>query len=79
MERVHDNSDWTLLDPTDTGELGERWGGRFTALYAVYEGTLSSATRMPARELWEIIADAQRDGGRIRTVFWCTINRECVA
>ncbi|KAI0722463.1 hypothetical protein C8Q76DRAFT_691246 [Earliella scabrosa] len=74
MERVHANGDWTLLDPADTGELGERWGGRFTALYAVYEATLSSATRMPARELWEIIAEAQREGGRIRIVFWCTIN-----
>ncbi|KAI0722573.1 ribonucleotide reductase, partial [Earliella scabrosa] len=77
MERMHVNGQWTLFNPADAADLGQLWGGRFTARYTQYESAHATAIRIPARELWETIAAAQRDHPeRFRTVFWCTLNRK---
>lgn len=56
MERVENNSDWTLFSPDDTPELHETWGDQFRQHYLHYEqqaqeGKIRSKT-IKAVTLW---------------------------
>ena len=78
MERVRQNDEWTFLDAAHATELEELWGGRLTARYVCLEATMSEATRVPARDVWQAINDAEVNGHRIKCVFWCAMNGKCI-
>ena len=74
MERLQENASWTVFDPAAAPDLGHLYSGRFTARYVYYEAALQNAVQVSARELWQSIADAQQDGGRVKCVYWCALN-----
>jgi len=62
MERVKQNSKWTLMCPDVCPGLSDVWGDKFKILYEKYEQSGLGKT-IQARELWFQIMDAQMETG----------------
>ena len=63
MERVKDNSKWSLFCPDECPGLADVYGDNFVALYEKYELSGKSRKTMNARDLWFKILDAQMETG----------------
>ncbi len=63
MQRVEEDGDWCLMDPSECPGLSDTWGDKFVELYAKYEAEGKFRKRMPAKKLWQLILDAQIQTG----------------
>ncbi|WP_333874789.1 ribonucleoside-diphosphate reductase subunit alpha [Methylobacter sp.] len=57
MQRVSDNTDWTLFSPSDVPDLHDKFGNAFATAYCEYErradlGEIKQFKRVPALQLW---------------------------
>lgn len=74
MERVENDEEWSLFDPTEAKGLPETWGDEFRKLYLKYEKTLSRVV-VPAQKLFKAIINAQIETGTPYMVYKDTCNR----
>jgi len=63
MERVKDNTKWSLFCPHECPGLADVYGDNFNALYEKYEATTVCRKTVNARDLWFKILDAQMETG----------------
>jgi ribonucleoside-diphosphate reductase alpha chain len=63
MERVKDNSKWSLFCPNECPGLADVYGEKFRELYAQYETEGRARKVVNARDLWFRILDAQMETG----------------
>jgi ribonucleotide reductase alpha subunit len=63
MERVKNNSKWSLMCPHECSGLSDCYGAKFVELYEKYEGEGKIRKSVNARELWFKILDAQMETG----------------
>ncbi|CAK82287.1 unnamed protein product (macronuclear) [Paramecium tetraurelia] len=63
MQRVKDDSDWTLMCPNECPGLQDCYGQEFNKLYTDYESKNMGRVTMKARQLWQEIIDAQISTG----------------
>ena len=63
MERVKNNSKWSLFCPHECPGLSNVFGDKFIALYETYENQGKSRKIVNARDLWFKILDSQMETG----------------
>ncbi|PRM90188.1 ribonucleoside-diphosphate reductase subunit alpha [Aliarcobacter cryaerophilus] len=64
MERVLEDSHWTLFDPVEVKDLSEYFGEEFTAKYIAYENNDSvTKNRIKAKDLWKKILTSYFESG----------------
>ena len=63
MERVKNNSNWSLFCPHECPGLSDVFGDKFVALYETYENQGKSRKIVNARDLWFKILDSQMETG----------------
>ena len=63
MERVKDNSKWSLLCPHECPGLSDVYGDKFKELYETYEAAGKVRKTVNARDLWFKILDSQMETG----------------
>ncbi len=63
MERVRDNSEWTLFSPDEAPGLDDVYGEEFNALYTKYEGEGKGRKSIKAQDLWYKIIESQIETG----------------
>ena len=64
MERVLEDSYWTLFDPVEVKDLSEYFGEEFTAKYIAYENSDSvTKNRIKAKDLWKKILNSYFESG----------------
>jgi ribonucleotide reductase alpha subunit len=63
MERVKNNSTWSLFCPHECGGLSDVYGDKFNELYEKYEMEGLAKKNINARDLWFKILDAQMETG----------------
>ncbi len=76
MERVLEDSHWTLFDPYEVKDLSELHGDAFRAKYLEYEADESiTKDRMKAKDLWKKILTSYFESGSPFLCFKDTANR----
>nr|VWO98948.1 N/A [Ganoderma boninense] len=63
MRRLDANEMWTLLDPMQAPGLDGLYGDAFDCAYEAYEAQGLATSTLPARVLWDVIADGIRESG----------------
>ena len=64
MERVLEDSYWTLFDPVEVKDLSEYFGEEFTAKYIAYENSDNvTKNRIKAKDLWKKILTSYFESG----------------
>ncbi len=63
MQRVEEDSEWTLMCPNECPGLCDVYGKEFEELYTKYEKKGKGRKSIKARELWEKILEAQIETG----------------
>ena len=63
MERVKENTKWSLMCPHECPGLSDVYGDQFKELYEKYEAEGKSRKTVSARDLWFKILDAQMETG----------------
>lgn len=76
MNRVRDNSTWTLFSPDEAPGLHETYGEEFEELYRKYESEGKGRKTIEARVLWEHIVQAQIETGTPYILFKDHANRK---
>jgi ribonucleoside-diphosphate reductase alpha subunit len=76
MQRVVADAEWTLMCPNECPGLPDVWGERFNELYTEYERTGKGRRTIRARELWQMIIDAQIETGTPYMLFKDACNRK---
>lgn len=74
MERVENDEEWSLFDPSEAKGLCDVWGDDFRSLYTRYEKTLSR-TVIPAQKLFKAIINSQIETGTPYMLYKDTCNR----
>jgi len=76
MERVLEDSHWTLFDPYEVKDLSECYGDEFKAKYIAYENDESiTKDRMKAKDLWKKILTSYFEVGSPFLCFKDNANR----
>ncbi len=76
MERVLEDSYWTLFDPYEVKDLSECYGDEFKAKYIAYENDESiTKDRMKAKDLWKKILTSYFESGSPFLCFKDNANR----
>ncbi|QKF58168.1 ribonucleoside-diphosphate reductase subunit alpha [Aliarcobacter lanthieri] len=76
MERVLEDSYWTLFDPVEVKDLSECYGEEFKTKYIAYENNDSiTKDRMKAKDLWKKILTSYFEVGSPFLCFKDTANR----
>ncbi|MCT7483802.1 ribonucleoside-diphosphate reductase subunit alpha [Aliarcobacter cryaerophilus] len=76
MERVLEDSHWTLFDPVEVKDLSEYFGEEFTAKYIAYENSDSvTKNRIKAKDLWKKILTSYFESGSPFLCFKDSANR----
>jgi ribonucleoside-diphosphate reductase alpha chain len=77
MERVKDNSKWSMFCPNECPGLHEVYGNDFKELYEKYEAIEGKARKVVnARDLWFKILDAQMESGTPYLLFKDAANKK---
>lgn len=76
MERVEQNSHWSLFCPNEAPGLADVWGDKFTELYTRYEDEGRARRVIPAQKLWFAILEAQVETGNPYMLFKDACNRK---
>jgi ribonucleoside-diphosphate reductase alpha subunit len=63
MQRVAQDDMWSLMSPDECPGLADVFGKDFTQLYTQYEGGNRYRRRLPARDVWRAILEAQFETG----------------
>jgi ribonucleoside-diphosphate reductase alpha chain len=63
MQRVKEDSTWTLMCPNECPGLSDVWGPEFEALYTKYESEGRGRQTIKAQELWFKILESQIETG----------------
>lgn len=63
MERVKEDGEWSLFDPSEAPGLFDVYGGEFEALYHQYEQEGRARKTVKAQELWFAILESQIETG----------------
>ena len=64
MQRVLEDSHWTLFDPVEVKDLSEYFGEEFTAKYIAYENNDNiTKNRIKAKDLWKKILTSYFESG----------------
>jgi ribonucleoside-diphosphate reductase alpha chain len=63
MQRVEEDSEWTLMCPNECPGLSDVYGFEFNDLYMKYERNGKGRTKISAKKLWQMILDAQIQTG----------------
>jgi ribonucleotide reductase alpha subunit len=63
MERVRDNTKWSLVCPHECPGLSDVYGDKFKTLYEQYENDGKAKKTVNARDLWFKILDSQMETG----------------
>jgi len=63
MERVKENSNWSLFCPHECSGLSDVYGDKFKELYTYYESAGKARKVINARDLWFKILDSQMETG----------------
>src|SRR5574344_1799237 len=76
MQRVLEDSYWTLFDPAEVKDLSECFGDEFTAKYIAYENSDKvTKNRIKAKDLWKKILTSYFESGSTFLCFKDTANR----
>ncbi len=76
MERVLEDSYWTLFDPYEVKDLSECYGDEFKAKYIAYEEDASiTKNTMKAKDLWKKVLTSYFESGSPFLCFKDTANR----
>jgi ribonucleoside-diphosphate reductase subunit M1 len=75
MERVRDDTEWTLFSPDTAPGLDDVWGTTYRDCYSDYEKAGLGIKVVRARELWSAITTAQIETGTPYLLFKDTVNR----
>ncbi|MCT7512986.1 MULTISPECIES: ribonucleoside-diphosphate reductase subunit alpha [Aliarcobacter] len=76
MERVLEDSHWTLFDPVEVKDLSEYFGEEFTAKYIAYENNDNiTKNRIKAKDLWKKILTSYFESGSPFLCFKDSANR----
>ena len=77
MQRVQDDSDWSLLCPHECPGLTTTYGDEFDILYTTYEAMPEKVKRkVKARDLWFKILTAQVESGTPYMLYKDAVNRK---
>ena len=76
MERVKENSTWSLFCPHECPGLSDLFGDDFKALYLKYEAESCARKTVNARELWFKILDSQMETGTPYLLYKDAVNRK---
>ena len=76
MERVKENSTWSLFCPHECPGLSDLFGEDFKALYLKYETESCARKTVKARELWFKILDSQMETGTPYLLYKDSVNRK---
>lgn len=63
MKQVEKGGDWTLMCPNECPGLSDCWGKEFESLYNSYVLQGKGRKTIPAKQLWQMILDAQIQTG----------------
>lgn len=63
MERVKEDSDWSLFCPNEAPGLFDLYGDKFNALYTKYEKEGRARKVVKARDLWTAVLESQIETG----------------
>lgn len=75
MQRVEQNSYWTLMCPNDCPGLSDVHGEAFDALYTKYESE-GKGTKIQARDIWKAIIDCQIETGYPYMLYKDSVNKK---
>ena len=76
MERVKENSKWSLFCPNECHGLADVYGDKFKELYEKYEASGTAKKVVNARDLWFKILDAQMESGTPYLLFKDAANKK---
>eukprot|EP00878_Enallax_costatus_P017789 GHUV01018691.1.p1 GENE.GHUV01018691.1~~GHUV01018691.1.p1 ORF type:complete len:758 (+),score=282.13 GHUV01018691.1:282-2555(+) len=76
MQRVEDNTDWSLFCPNEAPGLAEVWGDEFEKLYTRYENEGRARRVVRAQQLWFAILEAQIETGNPYMLYKDACNRK---
>lgn len=76
MQRVENDSQWSLFSPDTAPGLHEVWGPAFETLYLQYETEHRYRKQMKARDLWNIIITSQIETGEPYMLYKDACNRK---
>jgi ribonucleotide reductase alpha subunit len=76
MERVKENSTWSLFCPHECPGLSDLFGDDFKTLYLKYETESRARKTVNARELWFKILDSQMETGTPYLLYKDSVNRK---
>ncbi|WP_034919975.1 ribonucleoside-diphosphate reductase subunit alpha [Gillisia sp. CAL575] len=76
MQRVEQDSTWTLMCPNECPGLFDIYGDEFEALYHKYEEEGKGRKTIKARELWEKILESQVETGTPYMLYKDAANRK---
>ena len=76
MERVKENSIWSLFCPHECPGLSDVFGDQFKTLYLKYENEFCARKTVNARELWFKILDSQMETGTPYLLYKDSANRK---
>lgn len=76
MQRVKEDGDWTLFDPSVASGLADVYGEEFERLYEKYEAAGKGERTVKARELWFKVIEAQIETGTPYIGYKDAINRK---
>ena len=76
MERVKDDAEWSLFDPSEAQGLFDVHSGEFEALYHKYEQEGRARKVVKAREVWNAILESQIESGTPYILYKDASNRK---
>lgn len=76
MERVNEDSTWSLFSPSEVPNLHEKFGGEFNTSYLEAERAGKARKTIKARDLWGKILDSQIETGTPYILFKDAANRK---
>lgn len=76
MERVNEDSTWSLFSPSEVPNLHEKFGAEFNTAYLEAERTGKARKTIKARDLWGKILDSQIETGTPYILFKDAANRK---
>ena len=76
MERVNEDSTWSLFSPSEVPNLHEKFGEEFNASYLEAEQAGKARKTIKARDLWGKILDSQIETGTPYILFKDAANRK---
>ena len=75
MERVNDDSIWSMFDSDECPGLNDVYGTEYNELYKKYENDNKARCSIRARELWNAIFTSQKESGMPYMLYKDSVNK----